>query len=370
MDRCDVLIVGGGPGGSSCARPLVRAGFDVVVLDRATFPRDKTCAGWITPAVVDALELPLDEYGRVHTCQPITGFRTRVAEGPVVETAFGAPVSYGICRIEFDDYLLRRCGARLRLGTGLTSLRRSAGGWVVNEEIEAPIVVGAGGHFCPVARHMGARPADEPIVAAQEIEFRMTPDQASRCTVNAEVPYLVLCHDLRGYGWCFRKGDHLNVGLGRQDRHALTQHVRDFLATLVVSGIVPPDTPARWKGHAYLLRDLSPRAVIDDGLLLVGDAAGLASTHSGEGIRPAVESGLMAAASIVAARGRYGRQDLRGYQHRIDQRFPRSGGGRLAAIPRGLLVPVVEGLMGTRWFTRRVLIEKWFLQTGTPALAA
>ncbi|MDH4066151.1 MAG: FAD-dependent oxidoreductase, partial [Acidobacteriota bacterium] len=49
----DALIVGGGPAGSSCARVLVQAGLHVIVLDRARFPRDKTCAGWITPAVVD-----------------------------------------------------------------------------------------------------------------------------------------------------------------------------------------------------------------------------------------------------------------------------------------------------------------------------
>ena len=51
MDQCDVLIVGGGPAGSSCARALGYG--DVVVMDKMTFPRDKACAGWITPAVND-----------------------------------------------------------------------------------------------------------------------------------------------------------------------------------------------------------------------------------------------------------------------------------------------------------------------------
>ena len=56
MERCDVLVVGGGPAGSSCAWRLRRAGLDVVVLDRKAFPRDKVCAGWITPQVARALE--------------------------------------------------------------------------------------------------------------------------------------------------------------------------------------------------------------------------------------------------------------------------------------------------------------------------
>ena len=51
MDSCDVLVVGGGPAGSACAWKLRQAGLDVIVMDRAAFPRDKVCAGWITPQV-------------------------------------------------------------------------------------------------------------------------------------------------------------------------------------------------------------------------------------------------------------------------------------------------------------------------------
>ena len=62
MTTCDVLIVGAGPAGSSCARRLVQAGIDVVIADRAAFPRDKVCTGWITPETIDALELDLTDY--------------------------------------------------------------------------------------------------------------------------------------------------------------------------------------------------------------------------------------------------------------------------------------------------------------------
>src|SRR5687768_17483918 len=51
VDSCDALVVGGGPAGSTCARALRNAGWDVIVLDRARFPRDKVCAGWVTPGV-------------------------------------------------------------------------------------------------------------------------------------------------------------------------------------------------------------------------------------------------------------------------------------------------------------------------------
>src|SRR5260221_13358627 len=154
METCDCLVVGGGPAGSSCARALVLAGLDVVVLDKANFPRDKICAGWITPAVVDELELDLADYRCERTLQPITGFRTGVIGGRPVCTQYDRPVSYGIRRCEFDHYLLARAGARLRLGAPLRSLRREQDQWIVNDGIQAPVVVGAGGHFCPVARLM------------------------------------------------------------------------------------------------------------------------------------------------------------------------------------------------------------------------
>ena len=83
-------------------------------------------------------------------------------------------------------------------------------------------VVGAGGHFCPVARATGAKGSGETAVAAQEIEFEMSPQQKAVCRVDGERPELYFTPDLKGYGWVFRKGDYLNIGLGREDKHRLS----------------------------------------------------------------------------------------------------------------------------------------------------
>ena len=69
MQTCDVLIVGGGPAGTSCARALSRAGMDILLLDKAVFPRDKVCAGWVTPVVFAELEIDPIEYSRGRICQ-------------------------------------------------------------------------------------------------------------------------------------------------------------------------------------------------------------------------------------------------------------------------------------------------------------
>ncbi|MEJ2687792.1 MAG: FAD-dependent oxidoreductase [Gammaproteobacteria bacterium] len=275
MDRYDVLIVGGGPAGSSCARRLVQQGLSVAVLDKARFPRDKVCAGWVTPAVMETLEVDLADYGRTRTLQPITGFLSGTIGGVPVRTDYGRTVSYGIRRCEFDQYLLERAGAELRLGERFESMERRDGAWIVNGGIAASLVVGAGGHFCPVARELGARlGSSESVVAAKEIEFPMDEVQRRSCQVEAQVPELYFCTDLMGYGWCFRKGDYLNIGLGREDNHKLSERLQAFCAYLAERGRIPADIPARFHGHAYLLYGHAPRQVVGDAVLLVGDAAG------------------------------------------------------------------------------------------------
>ena len=306
MRSFDVLIVGGGPAGSSCAWKLRRSGLRVAVLDRASFPRDKVCAGWITPQVVEELELDLEEYAKNYTCQPFHGFRVGALGGDDVAVDYRTPVSFGIRRCEFDTHLLRRSGAELLLGESVRSLRVAEGGWVVNDSLQASLLVGAGGHFCPVVRLVHPDPPDPiGVVAAQEVEFALEDRAAAACTVRPELPELYFMDDLRGYGWAVRKGAFLNVGLGRQDSRDLGAHVGRFLDFLQARGALPAGSPRKLRGHAYLLYGLSPRPLVGDRLLLVGDAAGLADPRSGEGIRPAIESGLLAAAVVLRSAGGY-----------------------------------------------------------------
>lgn len=387
METCDVLIVGGGPSGSSCAWKLRQSGLKVVVLDKAQFPRHKVCAGWITPPVLDALQIDITDYERQSVIQPITRFLTGMIGGREVETTYGETVSYGIRRFEFDNYLLRRTGAQLRLGEPFRSIRSEGSDWVVNESIRSPLVIGAGGHFCPVARHFSAsdtdsvtpnagkpatRPQPElPVVLAQEIEFEMTPAQSERCTVLPDRPELLFCPDLKGYGWIFRKRDWLNIGLGREQEGHLSTHVAAFTAAMQARGKIPNDLPGPFHGHAYKLRTSLPRPLTPAGILLIGDSAGLADSNSGEGIRPAIESGILAAATILEVRGQDRVNLTTIYSEKLQRRFGDSAStwsGISACVPQFARQYAAKWLMTSRWFSRRVLLDRWFLHSEVPAL--
>ena len=108
----------------------------------------------------------------------------------------------------------------------------------------------------------------------------------------------------------------------------------------------------------------------DDGLLLIGDSAGLAYTQSGEGIRPAIESALMAA-DIIRDQEDYSAQALQAYGEAIASRFgnramPQDEGWQ---VPDWVKMPLASTLMRSHWFTRKVVTEKWFLHQQVPPLA-
>jgi geranylgeranyl reductase family protein len=369
MIQCDALIVGGGPAGSSCAWRLHEAGLDVIVVDASTFPRDKVCAGWITPQVVAAIRLDTLAYASGRTWQPFTGFRVGlIGNDAETRVEYGEPVSFGIRRCEFDHYLLRRSGARLSLGTPVAAIRRDRGTWVVNETFRAPLLVGAGGSNCPVARRLGTTLRGRASVVAQEAEWRA--DRPAAPGVNAAAPELFFCRDLQGYGWCVRKGDFLNVGLGRLDPRALPAAVAGFVSFLERHGKIPRQAPSRWRGHAYAV-SACPSRIVDTGVVLVGDAAGVADPQSGEGIRQAVESGLLAAQTIVEARGEYSRCRLEPYTERLRARLPRTpfstAIGRL--VPTHLKASAAARLLGVPGFVQHVVLDRWFLHRHELAFA-
>jgi geranylgeranyl reductase family protein len=364
----DVIVVGGGPGGSTAAWRLAVAGLRPLVLDAAVFPRVKICAGWVTPealadARVDPQKYPL-------TIQPFSACRFEF-DGARTETRWRRPASYGILRREFDHYLLdraRAAGADVREGARVTAVTQDAGGIrVVTPQgtFTASVVIGAGGHRCPVAQALGEVSEHEEVVIAQESETRLSPEWVAALGRWWEAPELYVEPDLKGYGWYFPKGDVLNVGVGCvSGPGADLPRRRDALVrALGAAGRLPADLPIEpFRGHAYVVRRRAPRKLAGDRFCLVGDAAGLARDLSGEGIGPAIKSGMLAADAVEArlARG----AGLEAYAAAIVRRYGSGETGwlsrQLARIPESWARGLVRAILNTDATRRHVVLGRIF----------
>ena len=267
------------------------------MLDRERFPRVKLCGGWLTPAVWDTLELAPEQYPR----SLWNWARCHVEHAGSFHTVSGS--GYFIRRYEFDDFLLARSGAEV-IQHAVRSFEKRDGLWLVDAAYAAPILIAAGGTHCLLARRAFQQPRGT-LVAAQEHEFRAGSEAVTAARVGLDgEPELLLHDDWGGYSWNVPKGDWLNVGSGTSEPRevrAAWAAAREFFLS---AGHLPKSAVtalADARGHSYYLFDPRHLAACElDGILIAGDALGLAHPLTGEGILPAVLSGRLAAEAILS----------------------------------------------------------------------
>jgi flavin-dependent dehydrogenase len=157
------------------------------------------------------------------------------------------------------------------------------------------------------------------------------------------------------------------------DPHGLNRHAGAFLDYLKAAGKLSLDLAPNLLGHAYALYGRTARQIAGDAVLLIGDAAGVAYAQSGEGIRPAIESGLLAAKVVLTAQGCYSRERLESYRDLLVERFGDAESHWLTRlgrrIPSGFVSLIGRRLMATEWFSREVVLNRWFLRQHETALS-
>ncbi len=310
--QTEVLIIGAGPAGSTLAYELALSGAGVLLVDKAKFPRGKTCAGGIN---VRALRLlPFDISPVVE--RDITGITfTRNLEEPFFRPGDGT-LMVTVRRERFDEFLVRQAeaaGARFFDQTRFISLTEENGGVEVatsSGACRAQWVIGADGANSAVAKRLGLMNGASSILAIHsEVPGSLMP------WVEPNSIHIDWGSLKRGYAYLFPKKDFFSLGAGGFGLPAarVKHYHRAFLATYWHKEEPPPFSAA---GFVVPLR-LHRQPIQSGRCLLIGDAAGLMDPFTGEGIYSAIRSAkLVAPLLLESLRG--GQRNLRSCQEAID----------------------------------------------------
>ena len=340
----DLLVIGGGPGGSATGYWAARAGLDVAVVERKVFPRDKTCGDGLTPRAVTQL-FHMGLASSLERSHRYDGLRT-IAHGKTLEMQWPEhpehpPFGYVVRRCELDTFVAENAvaaGAILHQGTEAVRPLLEDGVLVGAEvedkesgqtrEIFAKYIVVADGANSRFGRALGThrnRSYPQGMAIRGYFESPLHDD-----------PWIESALDVRdrdgnsmpGYGWVFPVGNGtINVGIGllstfRDWKKVNTSHLMtEWAATLPEHWGVDPDAilaPATG-GRLPMAGSVAPKA--GPNFLVVGDAAGSINPFNGEGIDYAYETGRMAAELIAEAVNNRNGLALQQYEPMLDAEY-------------------------------------------------
>jgi geranylgeranyl reductase family protein len=277
--RYDAIVVGAGPAGSTAAYRLAAAGADVLLLDRAKFPRDKPCGGGVTERAARLLPFSLDTVVE----DVATRVDLRLRYGRTIERGAAAPLVYMTQRKRLDHFLAEQAtaaGADFRDGVRVTAVESSDGGVGVTgngERYEADALIGADGVNGLTARALDLG-GNQSVGVALEGNLPHDRFDGERYRGRLVLEFGVVAG---GYAWVFPKGDHANFGVGGWGSEGPA--LRDHLCRLCEAHDVSADDLEDVRGYRLPLR--SARSTLARGrALLVGDAAGLIDPVSGDGM--------------------------------------------------------------------------------------
>lgn len=374
--RCDLLVVGAGPAGAAAAITAATAGRQVVLADRAAFPRDKTCGDGLTAEALRRLEALGVSLGDLDRSAPVTDVVLVSPRGRRIDLPLPTDASHArvMRRVDLDAALVARArvaGAEVREGVELTGL--TAGDRAVEATfgdgtaVTAPFVVAADGRFSTTRALLqpGTRPTEGEWSAFRQYFTGFTDPRL----------WVLFEQDLLpGYAWVFPLPDgRANVGFGMLRGRGVTGKViartwRGLLERPSVRAVLGPDAEPESPHRAWPIPShFDPDRLTSGRVLFAGDAAGVVDPMTGEGIAQALETGMLAAEAVLAPAPRVPSvsgsrpPDVTGTPEVVTARYRR-------AVMRGLgrdlrlasfLQRVLAHPRGAEWSLRAVDLTPW-----------
>ena len=316
MRSYDAIVVGAGPAGSVTAVRLAREGASVLLLDRATFPRDKPCGGGLTYRAIR--ELPVDVTPVVEDVVDRFEFSFRYRLR--FERKSAASIILMTQRKRLDAFLAEQAaaaGAEFRDSAKVTAVEEDGTVQIGDETLRADVVVGADGVNGVTTRSLGMKQGYRYGVALEgNVPYARTTESRFRGRAVLELSVVP-----GGYGWVFAKGDHVTGGVGGWEAEG--PRLRAHLAKLCAAHEISLDAVEETRGYRLPLRRRED-ALMKGRVLLVGDAAGLVDPLSGDGMYEAFVSARLASEAILGG-------DLAGYGAALNQALASNASASWAA---------------------------------------
>ena len=334
----DVVVVGAGPAGTTAAYKLAEKGIHTLLVDKASFPRDKPCGGglpmWVLRRFPYVKELDVIESytygGFVHSSNLIEN----------VKILKSHPVVAMVRRKQFDNKLLQLAvdnGVKFAGNTLVKHFEVSQNHGQVffenGEKVSAKLVIGADGFHSIIAKSAGLKiKRDYRCICVYE-EYPISEKVIDEFYTDKRFCHIIMrFQGILGYGWVFPKHQHINVGLGEYQRvdatvvqkHNLAEVFKRYMKALKEHEIVPREIKCK-----RLLGGQIPhwplKKTYGNHVLLCGDAAGLINPVSGEGIYFSMASADIAANTAVNAleEGDFSESFLANYQKGWEHDFGR-----------------------------------------------
>jgi len=299
----DVIVVGGGPGGSTAARFCAKAGLKALIIEKEKFPRYKPCGGCLSTKTVHLLGLNLTSV--IENTIYGSKFTYRSKDPFFIETK--DPIAFLVMRDRFDQLLINKAseeGAEILEGEKVTGVEEKGDG------VEVELAKGKRFH----SRYLIGADGAESVVA-RSLSLSSSKNDANGIAIESEIPFDSSIHfpqkELQfihldfgrmpnGYGWVFPKKEYLSIGIGGMFRETKKMNPRQYFSDFLKGlDYIPKGKTGRVMGHLLPSFYDENQKVSQGRFLLVGDAAHLMDPLQGEGIYYAIRSGMLAAEAIT-----------------------------------------------------------------------